>query len=472
MRRAQLPRPLVAVLAAVVVQALAWTFAVPALQGADESGHVAYVQKIADAHEIPWTRGQVLQSDFGPAVSTEQRIAWLWAGLEPLRGNLAARPLWSEVDERMYEARARELGADARTDGLGNPSFRNPPLYYLVAAAPYALAGGSFFDRVWAMRLANLPLVLAVVWMTWLIAGEVFGRRRVLQTVAAVVVGMQPVLLDVDTRVTPDALLAALGAAALYLMVLVVRRGPAPRLVAGLLLTTAAACLTHGRAIGLLLPVAGALAWGAWRGGARRRPLPRLAVLAVGAVALAGLAAYAGRFTMTGVLGFFSYLWQFYLPALPGMDPPPGRSWGVEEVYLERLWGTFVQFEVRFPGSLQTAVRLALWLGLAAAAVAAWRHRRALRARGEAAAVLLAAGVLEILALHAAAFRSLVVNPADPVLTGRYLLVVAPLIGIGAAAALSALSGRARPVAAGVVVAGSFLLALSALGLVVERFYA
>ena len=46
--------------------------------------------------------------------------------------------------------------------------------------------------------------------------------------------GLQPVLLDVTTRVTPDALLNALGALALYLMAVIVRRGPSRWRLAGL----------------------------------------------------------------------------------------------------------------------------------------------------------------------------------------------------------------------------------------------
>ena len=93
------------VLAAVAVLGAAWTFAVPALQGADESAHFAYVQKIADAHEIPWPQRVRAAASTRASVSTEQRVAWLYAGLEPLRGNLAARPLWTGADERIWAAR-------------------------------------------------------------------------------------------------------------------------------------------------------------------------------------------------------------------------------------------------------------------------------------------------------------------------------------------------------------------------------
>jgi hypothetical protein len=86
--------------------------------------------------------------------------------------------------------------------------------------------------------------------------------------------------------------------------------------------------------------------------------------------------------------------------------------------------------------------------------------------------VLVGAVVLEVLVLHAAAFRAMLYDPSDPVITGRYLLVLVPLFGAGVAFALSALPGRVRAVATGAALAGAFVLQIAALGEVVGRFYA
>jgi 4-amino-4-deoxy-L-arabinose transferase-like glycosyltransferase len=468
------------VLAVVLVAALAWTYAVPALQGADEGAHFAYVQKVGDAHEVPWLQkhGTYLQAGFGPSVSTEQVTAWIWAGLEPLRGNLAARPLWTKADERIWAEQDAKLGPEARRDGVGSNAFENPPLYYLAAAVPYEIAGGSFFDRLYAVRLLGVALLLATVALTWLLAGVVFGGRREAQVVAAIAVGLQPVLLDVTTRVTPDALLIPLCAASLYLMALLAVRGWSLRLVGLLALAVAAACLTQGRAIAIVVPALFAVGLSGWRRWRPRgsAPLGRGATVAlwVGAVVVAVLAfgLYATRFSLGNLSGFWSYVWQFYLPSLPGMEAPVGPAWGVDDVYLRRLFGTFVQFEVGFPRDLLDAIRVAIWAGLVLVLVTAWRHREALGRRRDVLLVLGVTVVLTIIGLHAAAFRALLVNPADPVITGRYLLILVPLYGVAVAAALWALPGRLRALTTGGVVAALFLLQLSAFGLVVERFYA
>lgn len=541
MRRSRrIPRPLLVLLATTLVCGLAWAFAVPALQGADEGAHFGYVQKIADAGEIPWRRDErgLRQAAFGASVSTEQQVAWVWAGLEPLRGNVAARPLWTGADERIWAARAARLSPADRADGVGTNAFLNPPLYYLLAAVPYEIAGGTFFDRLYAMRLYSVVLLLGTVVFTWLLAGEVFGRRRELQTLAAAAVALQPVLLDVTTRVTPDALLIPLCAAALYLMAVIAQRGPGWRTVLTLAVVVTAAAFTQGRALGLVAPAVFAVGVGWWRW----RPWPRAARSAERASASAGSAAsgvppasagsvasdvpprsavpagfavptasaapttsvvaspvrrrsrwrpavaaawvggaivvlvvvavWATRFRFGELTGFWSYLWQFYLPRLPGMHAPVGSEWGVQQVYLDRFFGTFVQFEVGFPRDLLDAIRAAIWVALVLIAVALWRRRRLVAECAPALIVLIVAAVLLILSLHAAAFRSLLVNPADPVITGRYLLMLVPLYGLAIAGATTALPGRIRAAAGGAVLAALVLLQLSAFGLVVARFYA
>ena len=477
MRRPRVPRPLLAVLGVVLVSALAWTFAVPPLQGADESAHFSYVQKIADAHDVPWRHSEygLLEAAFPPAVSTELRTAWTWAGLEPLRGNLAARPLWTREDERIWAAENARLRPADRRDGIGSNVFLNPPLYYLTATVPYEIAGGTFFDRLYAMRLWSVVLLLATVVFTWLLAGVLFAGRREAQVVAAVAVGLQPVLLDVTTRVTPDALLVPLCAAALYCMALLALRGWSWKVVAWLVVAVIAACFTQGRALAFVLPSLFAIGLAGWRRvhpGRLSRPVAALA-WAGGAIAvIVGIGLYGARFSVGDVPGFWSYVWQFYLPKLPGMTTPIGPSWDVDNVYLTRLFGTFVQFEVGFPRDLLNWIRLAIWAGLALLVVAAWRHRRGLAERRDVIVVLGVAVVLSLLSVHAAAFRSLLVNPADPVITGRYVLMLVPLYGVAVAGAMRALPGRVRAATTGALLAALVLLQLSAFGLIVERFYA
>ena len=60
--------------------------------------------------------------------------------LQPLIGNLTAKPGWSPVDLKLWHEAERTLPAGAATNGSGpNAIAKNPPLYYALMAIPYRL---------------------------------------------------------------------------------------------------------------------------------------------------------------------------------------------------------------------------------------------------------------------------------------------------------------------------------------------
>jgi hypothetical protein len=86
--------------------------------------------------------------------------------------------------------------------------------------------------------------------------------------------------------------------------------------------------------------------------------------------------------------------------------------------------------------------------------------------------VFVVGGLAYILDLHVAAYRSLAAGTGDPVMTGRYLLPLITIYGLGIALAVSWLPRRVAGVAGGIVLGGLALLQLSAMGILLERFYA
>jgi hypothetical protein len=474
------PSPLAVLLAIATVELLAWSIVVPALQEPDEASHFSYVQAIVERHEIPWTSAGGPRDDLA-RFSPEQRVASVWAGLEPLRANLAARPLWTSADEQVWRAHDRALGANAKSAIEPSSAFENPPLAYLYEAVPYVVVRGSFFDRVFAMRWANLPLLLITVAATWLAAVEVFGRRRSAAFLATALVALQPLLTSVAGGVTPDLMLSALFAVGIAVALRLVTRGMTAARLVTLALVSAAAPLTQPRGLALALPalLAVGLAW--WRARARggaSAPGPRRALaVAVGALVVVGAGvalryAERGGPTLSGTRAFLSYLWQFYLPKLPGMAPPPFPGWGVRDVYVDRLYGTFGQLEITLPGGVTHAVALAGLALVVVGVVAAVVDRRALLSAWPSIAVLLAVFLGALLLVHLQAFRDLRVDPADPVITGRYLLPVLPVLGIAVAGTLRALPARVFAAAGGLTVAAGVLLQLAALAVTITRFYA
>jgi hypothetical protein len=88
-------------------------------------------------------------------------------------------------------------------------------------------------------------------------------------------------------------------------------------------------------------------------------------------------------------------------------------------------------------------------------------------------AVVFAAAVVALaVTLHLIAYRSLIGNHADPIITGRYLLPLIPLFGLAIGIVVKALPRAVAAPVAGVLLATGIALQLTSAGLLLERFYA
>ena len=463
-------------LAVATVHFLAWVAATPALQVPDETAHFAYVQRLVEHGDRPPAEGP------GTPASTEVDLAAREAGLLPLRGNAAARETWTSLDRARWDAIDRRLTEDDRSDGLGaNTAARNLPLYYAYEAIPYAVGRGlSFFDRLTVMRLANLPLYLLTIVLTWLVAGRLLGPRRGPQTLATLCVALLPQFAFIAAGVAPDVLLAAIGAAYLLVTVMLLQGGRSRVLIPVLVALALASAATHTRGTALLLVTPLVIGLSLVRG--RRWDGRAIALCAAGAaltLVLGVVAAirfadvlYPAHAPAFSVREFLSYGWQFYLPRLPSMTPMIGPDYGFREVYVESFYGAFGWLEVRFPGWVYDVLRLLSVAGAVALVVLAIVRRGALRARGTLFAALAAIALLLVASLHYGAYGNLKLDPGDPIIVGRYLFPLLPLFGCAIAVLTDALPRRAGVVVGSAVVAGGVLLATAGLGLTVTRFYA
>ena len=470
-----MPTELIGLIAVAVLAAIAWMCVLPPVQGPDEDSHVAYAQRIAETRSIPWSALSSAAEDPGGPYSTELGYALVFGAVMPSWGNPFARPANTDADVRIWQAQDAAFGPEERADGGYTPAMRNPPLYYVYAAAPYALAsGGSIFDRVFVMRLGNLPALIAIVVFTWLIAGELFGRRRWLQTLATVAVALQPQLLHMTAVVSPDVVLAALWTAALYVMTTIVKRGPTRGRVASLVALTLASCLTQPRGLAIVLPVMVLLALVVLRrtrSGRRRR-------LVIGAIALGCAAGFAtlvyyaigSELAVDRVRQLSSYVWQFYLPRLPFMDSAVAAHYGIGDVF-HRFVSGFGMLEANFAAGVLRTLQVIALGAVVLVAVGLIDRRRDVRRRLDLVIVYAATGLGYMALLHAVSFRSLLTSP-DPVITGRYLLPLLPLYGAAIALAVAWLPRRWAPVAGGAVISGLLLLQLGAMGVLFTRFYA
>ncbi|HYM54503.1 MAG TPA: DUF2142 domain-containing protein, partial [Solirubrobacteraceae bacterium] len=268
--RGTIPRPLVVLLAIALIEGLAWCIVLPPLQGPDEISHFAYVQTIVETGSIPWHKTEPAST--GYAYSTEVGVAGLCSGITGLAQNLSARAPASVLDERICFGDLNHLPHGARSDGGFTSAEKNPPLYYLYESVPYLMFRHStFFTRSFVMRLANLPLLLAMVVFTWLLAGELLlglPGGRALRALATAAVALNPQLTMMAATISPDLLLAALWTAGLWLSVSIVRHGITRVRVCWLTAVCGMAVLTQGRGLALLPAAALAVVAAVWQ---RRR---------------------------------------------------------------------------------------------------------------------------------------------------------------------------------------------------------
>lgn len=473
------PRPLAALIAATLILGVTWALFSPAGQSPDEPAHVAYVQVLAERFKLP--AQDIAVADLRErAFSTEQKLARDRAHEQWQYAQRDVKSEWDPAVERRWRAEDARLRPRDRRDGGGpNSAAGNPPLYYAYEALAYrAVAWGNYFDRLFAMRIWSVLLLAVAMGATWLAAGELTGRDRLAQLVAAGVVGLQPMAVFISSSVNPDALLIALWAVTFWLGVRILC-GRAGRLeIGGLLGATAAAMLTKASSLALL-PAVGFVLLVVARRRIRGRhwSVGRWVALSVGAAVVVAAAVVGAAGRVGGVFavhpgdlaGFASYLWQAYFPNLPGQRALPGlAAFAGYEVWIRSGWAAFGWLEVQFPDivyALLAAVSLAIMVG----AVVAIRRGRFPVDRTVVAFLGITALALAA-ALHWADFRQLSTGQGS-FLQGRYLLPLLPIGALATVAALSNLGERRRFVAAGVVLGGLFALQLFSLGLMATRFY-
>lgn len=473
------PAPLAALLVAVAVLGTTWALVVPPWQAPDEPNHFAYAQVLAERFALPGETGRrphsTAQDEASDVVNSDQVAA-----------ELRVKPEWSRAAWERWQERAERLPASARRDGGGaNSAGPNPPLYYLAEAVPYRLAASRDpLTQLTLMRLGSVLCLLVTVAGAWLLAGEVVGRSRPLQLVAASVAGLTPMLTFISSSVNPDALVIAEWTLALWLGARVIRHGATLRASLALGLCLGLALITKGTSLALV--PAALLALGL---GLRRAGPPRGRLLAgAGALALAigpllvwtlisrsqHRAAFSqvttGGSTGTNWGELASYVWQFYLPDLPFQTHVAALApFPVYDVWVKTSWAAFGWLEIRFPSWTYVLFGALTMLVTGAAASRIWRGRRAID-RGRAAFFAVAAVVL-LAGLHWTEYHQIRLT-GQAVNQGRYLFPLVGLAGLAVAQAVRLVPVRRRGLAVGAVVGGLAALQILSLGLVAARFYA
>lgn len=480
-RRRRVPAALRALLAATALLGLAWALLTPAMQAPDENAHTGYLQSLAEDLKLPGDPAL-------PLFSTEQSAAAAASNSDQTAAVLETRPEWDRGAYERWREQDLALPAAQRVDGGGpNPAASNPPLYYIFASAAWrAASAGDFYDRLLAARLVGVLFLLLTVVAVWLLAGEVVGRRPVLQLAAAGVAGLAPMMTFVSGSVTPDSLLFALWSLFLWLGVRALKRGMSVRDALALFAVVGLACIVKSTSYALVPAALGVLAITLWR----HRGEGSRHVLAVAAGAVAGLLLTAGGWYAIArgisrplapqitaataaqaglnVRELGSYVWQFYLPRLPFQQDffPATSGPRFYEVWIKGAWAAFGWLEVKFPAPVYALLAGVTALVTAMAAARLWITRRS---SDLAVGAFLALVTVSLLAgLHWSEYRI----STGGFNQGRYILPLVGIAGLAVAQAIRLLPDRRQAWGAAAVLAGLYALQIFSLQIVAERFFA
>jgi 4-amino-4-deoxy-L-arabinose transferase-like glycosyltransferase len=437
------------------LNAAAWSLIVPPFQGKDESEHFAYVEQLAENGTLP-------ESATG-AYSPGESLVLGGLHYQEVVHAPETPAISSEAEQRTL---MQDVNAGASLRGTGNAGVAasEPPLYYALETIPYALGGSNLLTKLQLMRLLGALFGAITALLCFLFIREVLPGTPWAATVGGLCVALQPLLAFMSGSVNPDSLFYAVSAAVFLCLARAFRRGLSRRLAVALGAAIAIGFLTKLNFVGLALGVFLGLALLAARGlraRGRRGLYPPALAAGIGVVPVALYAVRniltnrptfgivsggTGLVTTHSLLHQISYIWQLYLPRLPGMTPYFAGIATYKDIWFDRSVGLYGWMDTVFPTWVDN---VALVLAAAVALLLIrelLRRRAALRAR-TAELVVYATMTLGVLVLiGASSYVSDVLGRGAAFGEPRYLLPLLPLLGAALALAVRGAGRRWAPV--------------------------
>jgi hypothetical protein len=462
----------------------AWSIITPPFQGRDEPAHFAYVQLLAHTGGLPRLEPEhygfspeeelVLKGLHQPEIKLSPEI--------PAISSIAEqRALTQDVNEHLSLVGSGEAG-------VATPE---PPLYYAVETIPYAMGGDNTLTQLELMRLfgallAGITALLTFFFLRELLLPDVPWAA----TVGAACVAIQPLFGFMSGTLNPDTMLYAVSAALFLCLARGFRNGLTKRLAITTGVLIAVGFLTKLNFLGLafgafagliLLSVREARSNGRrtirWSGGAIGIGLaPVLIFVLVNGIssrpAIGSASANAINSTSGSLAHEVNYVWELYLPRLPGMVHYFAGMSTFRDVWFTRFVGLYGWIDTEFPSWV---VNIALLLATATALLCGWElivRRKALRARLLELAVYAAMAIGILVIIGAASYASRIATGgvdgfADP----RYLLPLLPLLGAVVTLAVRGAGRRWAPTAAAVILVAFLAHDIFSQLQVIARYY-
>jgi predicted membrane protein DUF2142 len=431
-----------------VLNCACWSILIPPLQGPDEQAHFAYVQQLVENGKLP---NGSSEENFSPEeLAAMNDLSFGEIILDPGNSSVPSRYAHEKLLHDLSQP-----GLSRKGDGSVGVAASEPPLYYALQTIPYELGSGStLLTRLELMRLLSALLCGLTVIFVFLFIREALPAVPWAWTVGALSAALSPLLGFVGGSLDPDALLFAVCAALFYCLARAFRRGFDARMASMLGGVVAIGFVTKVNFVALLGGVAlGLILLTRREAKVSRREAYRALALAAGiALSPAILYMLINFSSHKEVLGIISgsiktterhdipnelaYIWQFYLPHLPGMPHDFPGIFPPWHVWFKGAVGRYNWLETSFPGWVY---KLALIPATAIAGLCAHELylRRRLLGRRTAELATYLVMLLGLMVLLAAAsfdsFPTLALGDSEP----RYFL---PMLALGGA--LLALAAR------------------------------
>ena len=437
------------------LNAVSWSLITPPFQVPDEPEHVAYVKQLAETGHLPSGQGNF---------SLEEQIALQELRLQTVAEQPENQPISTSAQQHQLE---RQLSASERQSQPGSPyagvAASQPPLYYALESIPYTIGkAGTLLDRIELMRLLSALMAGLTAMFTWLFVREALPGAPWAWTVGGLGVALVPLLGFMSGSVNPDAMLYAVTAALFFCLARAFRHGLerrsaivlgaviaigfatklnfagiAPGALLGLIVLSVRAARRLGRAAYVSLAIALAIALSP----------PALYVLGhlVAGGRPFGIVSSAFGFLHGSPLVILSYMWQLYLPRVPGMHDYFAGVFSTQQIWFKGYVGLYGWLDTTFPGwvyeaALVPAVAIAgLCVRSLVAGVAALRAR-----------------ILELVVYAVMCLGLLILIGTDSYLDfarvsaeygqARYVLPLLPLLGVVLALAARGAGRRWGPV--------------------------
>ncbi len=422
------------------LNASAWALIVPPFQGKDEADHFAYVAQLAENGALPKNGKE------NGTYSPEQTL--VLEGVHYLEVTHSPRaPAISSMAEQRTLTKDVHAGDSLQGSGEAGIATSEPPLYYAIQTIPYALARGNILAQLQLMRLVGALFGALTALFAFFFLREILPGSPWAATVGALCVALQPLFAFMSGSVNPDAMLFAVSAAVFLCLARAFRRGLTRRLAVTLGILIAVGFLTKLNFIGFAAGVYAGLVVLAVREG---RSTGRSALLSPAIAAGIGISPailYALRNILASHPTFgiisgdassiftrslsheLSYIWQMYLPRLPGMTHYFKGIATYKDIWFDRSVGLYGWIDTMFPTWVDDVALVPAGVVLLLCGRELAARRDALRARLPELGVYIAITVGVMAMIGASSYVSDAIDHSIAFGEPRYLLPLLPLLG-------------------------------------------